>query len=118
MTIKRVHMLTAEEYRSLVDPAADWYWFKECGDPKYREDNALAPLPPEAPYPLGTYFAVETADQWEIRRVSKPVSNTRPLPPYLRQDRTKHFTWSEPTISVHATKEEARKELIRLVAKQ
>ena len=89
-----------------------------------ERENASHPPPPapplpQPPYAIGTYFAVETVDtyadqtsthRWEIRQVSKPASKQHKM---LYQQ--KHYTWSEKTISVHQTREEARQRLIKLV---
>jgi hypothetical protein len=80
------------------------------------------PPVPQSPYPTGTYYAVETADTyadqssthlWEIRQVSNPVSKKHKMP-YQQ----KHYGWSEKTISVHQTREDAKRELIRRVTKK
>jgi len=103
--------------RTYGKPAA---YFKdhEAANEWVERENALCPPPPKPlmpgpPYPLGTYFVVITADQrWEIRRVSKPVRASKT--PYQQR----HYTWSEKTISVHQTKQDAKRELIRLITKK
>jgi hypothetical protein len=82
-------------------------------------ENAICPPPPkpglpQPPYPIGTYYVIETADQrWEIRKVSKPVSKQHTMP--YQQN---HYAWAEKTISVHQTKQEVKQELIKLVTKK
>jgi len=81
--------------------------------------NVLCPPPPKppmpvAPYPVGTYYAVETDDhRYEVRRVSNPMKRTK-------DDKAgqHHFSWAEKIISLHDTKEEAKLELIRLITRK
>lgn len=164
---KLIHILTAEEYRSISN--ADRDWIHECNDPKHREkyyyqfaydgnyglpavpskyvwpvfdragerfvgkevayfidraaaeewrdrENALhspppTPPAPHPPYSIGTYYAVETADHWEIRRIVRSIKHR------ASKKHVRHYGWSEKTISVHDTREEAKRELMRLVLK-
>lgn len=63
---------------------------------------------PQSPYPVGTYYAVETEGIYQIRQIGPKVSKNA-------KHSVSHYSWSERILSVHKTKEDAKKALIRLV---
>jgi hypothetical protein len=84
---KRIHILTADEHRKLMGG-------------------------PEPPFPVGTFYAVETADQrWEIRQIRTQQAR-RAIITASHRDETR---WREQQVSTHDSREEVKCALVRLI---